>query len=68
MLKVFTNVRLSTGCQIGTDSSFLKPPVDAVVTLKRETKFIENTHRFIGSILNIICEDAMFFGHCVPKY
>ena len=42
-------------------------PVDAVVTLKLETKFIENTRRFIGSILNIICEDTMLFGHCVPS-
>ena len=33
-------------CQIYTDSSFLKLPVDAVVTLKLETKFIQNTHRF----------------------
>lgn len=43
------------------NSSFLKLPVDAVVILKLETKFIENTHRFIGSILNIICKDTMFF-------
>lgn len=56
------------GAKIYTDSSFLKLPVDAVVILKLDTKFIENTHRFIGSILNIICQDTMFFGLCVPRY
>lgn len=64
--KVFTNVRTSTGCQIYTDSSFLKLLIDTVVTSKLETKFIENFHKFIGSILNIIFEETMFVGHCVP--